>query len=146
MQEVNPMSEQDKVHRTVLPIPDRPHVGLTTYDAKDPDTKYPPIRELRPPAGAPNVLLVLIDDVGFGASSVFGGPCQTPNFEKLAANGFRYNRFHTTAARDGRKVGDPMLDDIAVPAKAVADRCGDICEFPIHRAQQLFPRERREAP
>ena len=77
--------------------PDRPHVGLTTYDAKDPDTKYPPIRELRPPAGAPNVLVILIDDVGFGASSAFGGPCQTPNFEKLAANGLRYNRFHTTA-------------------------------------------------
>jgi arylsulfatase len=72
-------------------------VGLTTYDAKDPDTKYPPIRELRPPKGAPNVLIVLIDDVGFGASSAFGGPCQTPNFEKLAANGLRCNRFHTTA-------------------------------------------------
>jgi arylsulfatase len=41
------MSIQDKLHRTVLPIPDQPHVGLTTYDAKDPDTKYPPIRELR---------------------------------------------------------------------------------------------------
>ena len=61
------MSEQDKLQRTVLPIPDQPHVGLTTYDAKDPDTRYPPIRQLRPPAGAPNVLIVLIDDVGYGA-------------------------------------------------------------------------------
>ena len=60
------MSSQDDIHRTVLPIPDQAHVGLTTYDAKDPDTKYPPIRELRPPAGAPNVLVVLIDDAGFG--------------------------------------------------------------------------------
>jgi arylsulfatase A-like enzyme len=91
------MSEQDKVQRTVLPIPDLQHVGLTTYDAKDPDTKYPPIRELRPPAGAPNVLIVLLDDVGFAASSAFGGPCQTPNFEKLASSGLKYNRFHTTA-------------------------------------------------
>jgi arylsulfatase len=49
-------------------------VGLTTYDDKDPDTAYPPIVPLRPPAGAPNVLIVLIDDVGFGASSAFGGP------------------------------------------------------------------------
>jgi hypothetical protein len=57
----------------VLPIPDIPPVGLTTYDAKDPDTSYPPIVPLRPPAGAPNVLIVLIDDVGFGASSAFGG-------------------------------------------------------------------------
>ena len=85
------------VPRTVLPIPDQPHVGLTTFDAKSPDTKYPPIKDLRPPAGAPNVLVILLDDVGFGASSAFGGPCRTPNFEKLAANGLKYNRFHTTA-------------------------------------------------
>ena len=83
--------------RDILPFPDIPRPALTTYDAKDPDTKYPPIVPLRPPAGAPNVLLILIDDVGFGASSAFGGPCHTPNFERLAANGLKYNRFHTTA-------------------------------------------------
>ena len=49
------------------------------------------------PAGAPNVLLVLLDDVGFGAASTFGGPVPTPNYEALAAQGLRYNRFHTTA-------------------------------------------------
>jgi arylsulfatase len=70
---------------------------LTTYDAKDPDTKFPPIRDVRPPKGAPNVVVILIDDVGFGAASVFGGPCHTPNFEKLAAGGLKYTRFHTTA-------------------------------------------------
>jgi arylsulfatase A-like enzyme len=89
--------DQAPVRRDVLPIPDLPHIGLTTYDAKDPDTSYPPIRDVRPPATAPNVLVILIDDVGFGASSAFGGPCQTPNFEKLAAGGLKYNRFHTTA-------------------------------------------------
>jgi arylsulfatase A-like enzyme len=83
--------------RDVLPIPDRPYEGLITYDAKDPDTSFPPIEPLRPPDGAPNVLIVLIDDVGFGASSAFGGPCNTPNAERLAANGLKYNRFHTTA-------------------------------------------------
>ncbi|HEY4367127.1 MAG TPA: arylsulfatase [Steroidobacteraceae bacterium] len=83
--------------RDILPIPDRPHVGLTTYDAKNPDTKYPPIVSLRPPRGAPNVLIVLIDDVGFGASSAFGGPCHTPNAERLAKSGLKLNRFHTTA-------------------------------------------------
>jgi len=83
--------------RTNLPIPDRPHTGLVTYDAKDPDTSFPPIEPLRPPAGAPNVLIVLIDDTGFGSSSAFGGPCHTPTAERLAANGLRYNRFHTTA-------------------------------------------------
>jgi len=83
--------------REHLPIPDAKRVGLTTYDAKDPNTKYPPITMLRPPTGAPNVLIVLIDDVGFGASSAFGGPCQTPVAERLAANGLKLNRFHTTA-------------------------------------------------
>jgi Sulfatase len=91
------MSSQDKLQRSILPIPERKHTGLVTYDAKDPDTKFPPIEPLRPPKGAPNVLIVLLDDVGFGASSAFGGPCQTPNFEKLAASGLKYNRFHTTA-------------------------------------------------
>jgi arylsulfatase A-like enzyme len=86
-----------KVDRTILPIPDRQHVGLTTYDAKDPNSKFPPIESLRPPKGAPNVLIVLLDDVGFAASSAFGGPCQTPNFEKLASGGLKYTRFHTTA-------------------------------------------------
>jgi len=91
------MNTQDKIQREILPIPDPQHVGVTTFDAKDPDTKYPPIEPLRPPKGAPNVLIVLIDDVGFGASSAFGGPIHTPTAERLAADGLKYNRFHTTA-------------------------------------------------
>ncbi len=91
------MSSQNDLPRNVLPIPDRPLTGPITYDAKDPETKFPPIEQLRPPKGAPNVLIVLIDDAGFGSSSAFGGPCQTPNAEKLAAGGLKYNRFHTTA-------------------------------------------------
>ena len=83
--------------RTNLPIPQKSHVGLITYDAKDPDTSFPPIEPLRPPSGAPNVLVVMIDDAGFGSSSAFGGPCHTPNAEKLATQGLRFNRFHTTA-------------------------------------------------
>src|ERR1700751_4135470 len=91
------MSDRDSLPRHSLPIPDPPRTGLITYDAKDADTKFPPIRQLRPPTGAPNVLIVLIDDAGFGSSSAFGGPCQTPNAEKLAAEGLKYGRFHTTA-------------------------------------------------
>jgi arylsulfatase A-like enzyme len=91
------MPETPETRREVLPIPDVTPPGLTTYDAKDPDTSYPPIREIRPPSGAPNVLVVLLDDVGFGASSAFGGPVRTPNAERLAAKGLKYNRFHTTA-------------------------------------------------
>ena len=97
------MNTQDKtevpfrIQREILPIPDPQHIGVTTYDAKDPDTKYPPIEPLRPPKGAPNVLIVLLDDVGFGASSAFGGPISTPTAERLAKNGLKCNRFHTTA-------------------------------------------------
>jgi arylsulfatase A-like enzyme len=87
----------DRHMRAMLPIPDRPTHGLTTYDAKDPDTSFPPIEPLLPPAGAPNVLVILLDDVGFGAASAFGGPCSTPTAERLASGGLRYNRFHTTA-------------------------------------------------
>jgi arylsulfatase A-like enzyme len=90
-------SSPDRHARSMLPIPDRAPHGLTTYDAKDPDTAFPPIEPLTPPAGAPNVLVILLDDVGFGASSAFGGPCHTPTAERLAAGGLRYNRFHTTA-------------------------------------------------
>src|SRR6478735_8016935 len=87
----------DRHARTMLPIPDRPAAGLTTYDAKDPDTSFPPIEPLLPPEGAPNVLVILLDDVGFGASSAFGGPCNAPTAERLAGGGLRFNRFHTTA-------------------------------------------------
>jgi arylsulfatase A-like enzyme len=87
----------DDLRRDALPIPDRPRTGLTTYDAKDPDTSFAPIVPLRPPAGAPNVLVILLDDVGFAASSAFGGPINTPTAERLAANGLKYTRFHTTA-------------------------------------------------
>jgi arylsulfatase A-like enzyme len=88
---------EDKVARNVLPIPDRPRTGEITYDAKDPETKFPPIEQLRPPKDAPNVLIILIDDAGFGAASAFGGPCKTPNAERLASEGLKYTRFHTTA-------------------------------------------------
>ena len=91
------MSNDDKKHRSHLPMPNTERPRFIGYDAKDPDSKNPPIEQLRPPKGAPNVLIILIDDVGFGASSAFGGPCQTPTAEKLAAGGLRYNRFHTTA-------------------------------------------------
>ncbi|MEQ9407658.1 MAG: arylsulfatase [Fuerstiella sp.] len=84
-------------HRSHLPLPNTIRPNLITYDAKDPDSKFPPIDQLRPPKGAPNVLIVLIDDAGFGSSSTFGGPCQTPTLDRLAAGGLRYNRFHTTA-------------------------------------------------
>ena len=91
------MGDETRVDRSHLPIRNTQRPGFVTYDAKDPETKFPPIRDLRPPEAAPNVLIILIDDAGFGSSSAFGGPCQTPNAEKLAAAGLKYTRFHTTA-------------------------------------------------
>jgi arylsulfatase len=88
------MSDLD---RSTLPIPDTVREPSTILDAKDPAATFPPIEALRPPEGAPNVLIVLIDDVGFGASGTFGGPIRTPNADRLAANGLKFNRFHTTA-------------------------------------------------
>ncbi len=69
------MSGEGTKSRTVLPIPSPPQSGFITYDAKDPESRFPKIEQLRPPRGAPNVLLILIDDAGFGSSSAFGGPC-----------------------------------------------------------------------
>jgi arylsulfatase len=81
--------------RTVLPIhePQLPH--STIMDARN--ATPPPRFEVKAPAGAPNVLIVLIDDFGFGQSSTFGGPIKMPTVESLANNGLRYNQFHTTA-------------------------------------------------
>lgn len=80
--------------RTVLPIGDRGYQGMVerTLGGSKPDYPTP----VKAPEGAPNVVLILLDDAGFGNPSTFGGPVQTPTFEKLSANGLRYNRFHVT--------------------------------------------------
>lgn len=83
--------------RDALPIADAPARPATVLDAKDPAAVFAPIEPLRPPADAPNVLIILLDDVGFGAASTFGGPIATPVADRLAAGGLRYNRFHTTS-------------------------------------------------
>ncbi|MGC2662576.1 MAG: arylsulfatase, partial [Candidatus Acidiferrales bacterium] len=141
------MNDQDKVQRTVLPIPDRPRTGLVTYDAKDPDTKFPPITPLRPPKGAPNVLIVLLDDVGFGASSAFGGPCNTPTAERLASGGLKYNRFHTTAlcsptrqacltGRNHHTVGMGGITEMATSAPGYSSVLPNTCA-PLARTLKL---------
>jgi arylsulfatase A-like enzyme len=91
------VAEPSIAEREVLPIPDRPYDGPVYEDAKDPAARFPAIVPLRPPTGAPNVLIVLIDDAGFGSASAFGGPCQTPTAERLAGEGLKFSRFHTTA-------------------------------------------------
>ncbi len=91
-------SRSDKaaqLDRTVLPIHEPQPATITTLDARD--AKAPPRFEVKAPEGAPNVVIVLIDDIGFGHSSAFGGPIKMPTVEKLAGRGLKYNRFHTTA-------------------------------------------------
>jgi arylsulfatase A-like enzyme len=81
--------------RTILPIPEPQYPHSTVFDARN--ATPPPRFEVKAPASAPNVLIVLIDDMGFGQSSAFGGPIHMPTVESLASAGLRYNEFHTTA-------------------------------------------------
>jgi len=96
-----PAQAQDKpaasgqLDRTILPIPEPKLAPITELDARN--AKAPPRFEVKAPAKAPNVLIVLIDDMGFGQSSAFGGPIHMPTLERMANGGLRYNQFHTTA-------------------------------------------------
>jgi arylsulfatase len=105
----------------------RSQLPLTDDGEKAADGAFHGHDPIRPPSGAPNVLVVLIDDVGFGASSTFGGPCRTPTADRLAENGLRYTRFHTTAlcsptraalltGRNHHSCGMGTIPEMATPA------------------------------
>jgi arylsulfatase len=90
--------------RTALPIrePDVPKSNVVDVrNAKAPTERF----QVKAPPGAPNVLIVLIDDMGFGQSSSFGGPLNMPTLERLANNGLRFNQFHTTALSSPTRAG-----------------------------------------
>ena len=84
-----------QMDRTVLPIAEPAYPPITTFDARN--ATPPPRFEVKAPADAPNVLVILLDDMGFGQSSAFGGPISMPTVDALAREGLRYNEFHTTA-------------------------------------------------
>jgi hypothetical protein len=87
---------QTKLDRTILPIPEPNYPHSTVLDARD--ATPPPRFQITAPDGAPNVIIVLIDDMGFGmSSSSFGGPVHMPVAESLASQGLRYTQFHTAA-------------------------------------------------
>jgi arylsulfatase A-like enzyme len=126
------------VERSVLPIPDPTPEPSMILDAKDPAVAFPAIEPLRPPEGAPNVLVVLLDDVGFAASSAFGGPISTPTAERLAANGLKFNRFHTTAlcaptraallsGRNHHTVGMGVITELATSAPGYSSLRPNTC-------------------
>ncbi|HKN01998.1 MAG TPA: arylsulfatase [Candidatus Binataceae bacterium] len=81
--------------RSVLPIPDPGYPPITQLDARN--ATPPPRFEVKAPSGAPNVLIILLDDMGFGQPSTFGGPINMPTLDRLAKGGLRYNEFHVTA-------------------------------------------------
>jgi Sulfatase len=81
-----------RLDRSVLPVPEPQYPAVTEEDARK--AKAPPRFEVKAPASAPNVVIVLIDDIGFGHASTFGGPIQMPTLQSLA-DGLRYNRLHT---------------------------------------------------
>ncbi|MEJ2871444.1 arylsulfatase [Actinomycetospora sp. OC33-EN08] len=83
--------------RRVLPEPQAPHDRVTALGIDEQTRAHDPVRPLAAPTGAPNVVLVVLDDLGFGSSSAFGGPCRMPTAERLADAGLRYTRFHVTA-------------------------------------------------
>uniref|UniRef100_UPI001553D227 sulfatase-like hydrolase/transferase n=1 Tax=Arthrobacter globiformis TaxID=1665 RepID=UPI001553D227 len=83
--------------REILPIPERNRTVTTAMGIHNQESAFTPVAPLRAPEGAPNVVIVLIDDMGFGASSAFGGPCEMPTADRLSADGLRYSRFHVTA-------------------------------------------------
>ena len=89
------MSQNVKIGREILPIPDQAFRGPVPFDARDAQAPVQPM--LHAPEGAPNVVIVLLDDMGFGIPSAFGGCVEMPTTERLAKGGLRYNQMHTTA-------------------------------------------------
>jgi hypothetical protein len=111
------LPEQD---RTILPAPESPFKGKIEIAMKDSTQDWP--QPLKAPAGAPNVFMIIGDDVGFGTPSAFGGPVNTPVFDRIAQQGLRYVNFHTTAVcaasraafltgRNGHSVGFGFIPD-----------------------------------
>ena len=92
---VQPVRAQDTANRTVLPLPEPPFQGTIGKTYKDSKEAWPTLPT--PPEGAPNVIVILLDDVGFGQTSTFGGPVPTPRLDQLSTEGLSYTRFHTTA-------------------------------------------------
>jgi len=88
-------SAADTLDRSVLPIPQPARPPITETDARN--ATPPPRFQVTAPKGAPNVVIILLDDLGFGATSTYGGPIATPTLDRLAKGGLRYSHFHTTA-------------------------------------------------
>ena len=125
-------SAEEALYFSVLPIPEPPVPFSTVLDARD--ATPPPRFEAKAPEGAPNVLIVLLDDMGFGQSSAFGGPIDMPTIEALANDGLRFNEFHTTA------LCSPTRDRASDRAQPSHEQHGR-----HHRGRHRFPWQHRTA-
>ena len=116
----------ESLDRTALPIRRPPFAGVTSKSLAGSQPDWNQASHVRPPDGAPNVLLVLIDDAGFGNPSTFGGAIDTPSYTRMAEGGLRYNRFHVTAlcsptraalltGRNHHRVGYGMVGEFSGP-------------------------------
>jgi len=90
-----PLSAQQSLDRNILPIAAPPPADIVEQNVRN--ATLPHFFQVTPPEGAPNVLIVLVDDLGFAGTQTFGGPVSTPAFDELAAEGLRFVDFHTTA-------------------------------------------------
>ncbi|MGI9614035.1 MAG: sulfatase-like hydrolase/transferase, partial [Acidimicrobiales bacterium] len=115
-------TQEQEVDRTVLPLPDPEFKGTIARTLQDSTPDWP--AAVTPPEGAPNVLMIMGDDIGFGHMSSFGGPADTPNFDRIAEQGIRFNNFHTTpvcaasracllTGRNAHSVGMGMVPEFA---------------------------------
>ncbi|TML47657.1 MAG: arylsulfatase, partial [Actinobacteria bacterium] len=129
----------EAIDRTKLPIrrPQFQGVVNRTLDGSRPDWNY--VAPISPPEGAPNVLLILTDDAGFGNPATFGGPISTPALDRLAEGGLKYNRFHVTAlcsptraalmtGRNHHAVGFGMVGEFAGPFPGYSAMLPKDCE------------------
>ena len=104
----------------------RPFQGKVTVDIRDSVPDWSPYEQPKAADGAPNVLMIVWDDVGYGAMSVFGGPIETPTMERIAGQGLRYSNFHTTA------LCSPTRSSLLNGRNATSN--GSSCQVPKDRA------------
>ena len=122
----------DQLDRNVLPIPAPNYRPSTEWDVRK--ATPPPRFEVKAPKGAPNVVIVLVDDLGFAGTSTFGGPVSTPTFDRMASEGVHYNNFHTTAVcsptraaiKSGRNHHDNNMGGIIETGTAFPGNTGQI--------------------
>ena len=138
---------KQSIDRSRLPIPDPAFAGRVGRTLADSTPDWGIVGDVRPPDGSPNILLVLIDDAGFGQPSTFGGPISTPNLTRMAEGGLRYNGLHLTAlcsptraalltGRNHHTVGFGSIGELSAPFPGYSSTIPKTCA-PFPKVLQL---------